>query len=418
MAGERTGLVLMGGGARAAYQVGVLAAISAIQREVLPSRRSIPFPVVCGTSAGAINAAALASHADDFRHSVMKLDAVWRQFHAGQVFRADSFGVARTSGRWLAAVSLGWALRHSPKSLLDWSPLADMLRAAIRLDRLPEVFASGALSALSVTALSYSSGKHVAFYQSAEPIQPWKRSLRIARAVPLTVDHLLASSSIPFLFPAVALDLDGQQEYFGDGSMRQIAPLSPPIHLGATRILIIGAAHGQYGLDSSGERVAGYPSLAQIGGQALASVFIDGLSADLERLQHINNVLYHVPDAQRNFAGWRPIETLVISPSQRLEPIAARHMQQLPRPVRTMLGAIGADEARGAAFASYLLFEKGYTQELIALGEADAYAQRDAIAAWLAAEDDGTSPVRKLDHEAVAAADDAAQSVVLGGDAA
>ncbi len=279
ISGERTGLVLMGGGARAGYQVGVLAAIAAIQREVLPSRRAIPFPIVCGTSAGAINAAALASHADDFQHGVMKLDAVWRQFHAGQVFRADSLGMAGTGARWLAALSLGWALRRSPRSLFDWSPLGDMLRSAIRLDRLPDVFASGALEALSVTALSYSSGKHVTFYQSAEPIQAWKRSLRLARAVPLSVQHLLASSAIPFLFPAVELDLDGQPEYFGDGSMRQIAPLSPPIHLGATRILIIGAAHGQYGLDSSGERIGGYPSLAQIGGQALASVFIDGLSA-------------------------------------------------------------------------------------------------------------------------------------------
>ncbi|EON14393.1 MULTISPECIES: patatin-like phospholipase family protein [Pandoraea] len=401
ISGERTGLVLMGGGARAAYQVGVLAAIAAIQREVLPSRRAIPFPIVCGTSAGAINAASLASHADDFQHSVMKLDAVWRQFHAGQVFRADSLGIAGTGARWLAALSLGWALRRSPRSLFDWSPLADMLRNAIRLDRLPEVFASGALQALSVTALSYSSGQHVTFYQSAEPIQAWKRSLRLARAVPLTVEHLLASSAIPFLFPAIELDLDGQAEYFGDGSMRQIAPLSPPIHLGATRILIIGAAHGQYGLDSSGERIGGYPSLAQIGGQALASVFIDGLSADLERLQHINNVLRHVPEAQRESSGWRPIETLVISPSQRIEPIAARHLQQLPRAVRTILGAIGADEARGAAFASYLLFESSYTQELIALGEADAYAQRDAIAAWLVAEADGTSPFDNVEAGAV-----------------
>lgn len=418
MAGERTGLVLMGGGARAAYQVGVLSAIAAIQREVLPSRRAIPFPIVCGTSAGAINAAALAAHADDFQHGVMKLDAVWRQFHAGQVFRSDTFGIGATGARWLAALSLGWALRRSPRSLLDWAPLTDMLRASIRMERLPEVFASGALRALSITALSYSSGKHVTFYQSAEPIQAWKRSLRLARNVPLKVDHLLASSAIPFLFPAIELDLDGQAEYFGDGSMRQIAPLSPPIHLGATRILVIGASHGQYGLDSSGERVAGYPSLAQIGGQALASVFIDGLSADLERLQHINSVLHHVPDAQRNASGWRPIDTLVISPSQRIEPIAARHLQQLPRAVRAMLGAIGADEARGSAFASYLLFESGYTQELMALGEADACAQRDAIANWLMAEADGTHPLAGVDTSQVANDTSAVPSAVLGGDAA
>lgn len=379
----------MGGGARVAYQVGVLSGIAAIQRDILPHRKAVPFQIVCGTSAGAINAAALAVHAEDFQLGTTRLAAVWRQFHAGQVFRADSLGVARTGARWLSALAIGWALRRSPRALLDWTPLTGMLRESIRLDRLPEMFANGTLCALSVTALSYSSGKHVTFYQSAAPIQPWKRSLRLARAVPLTVDHLLASSSIPFLFPAVPLELDGAQEYFGDGSMRQIAPLSPPIHLGATRILVIGAAHAQYGLDSSGERIAGYPSLAQIGGQALASVFIDGLSGDLERLQHINRVLHHLPEAERAASGWREIETLVISPSQRIEPIAARHLSQLPRATRALLGAIGADTARGAAFASYLLFESGYTQELMALGEADAMAQRDAIERWLMVDGDG-----------------------------
>lgn len=380
---ERMALVLMGGGARAAYQAGVLRALAQIAHDATPRVRALPFSIICGTSAGAINAASIACRADDFMEAVEHLAQVWENFHAGQVFRADSLGMMATGSRWLAALSLGWALRRSPRSLFDCAPLADMLRAAIDLDRLERGFHSGVLHALSVTALSYSSGKHVTFYQSAEPILPWKRSQRVARHEKLTVDHLLASSAIPFLFPAVPLQLDGHQEYFGDGSMRQIAPLSPPIHLGASRILVIGAAHNQYGVDSSGEAAEGYPSLAQIGGQALASVFLDGLSADLERLQHINSVLRHVPPAERADSGWRPIDVMVIAPSQRIEPIAARHVKQLPAAVRAILAPLGADQTRGAAFASYLLFEAEYTSELIALGEADTYAQRDKVEAWL-----------------------------------
>lgn len=382
---ERTALVLMGGGARAAYQAGVLKGMAAIARESLPQVRALPFSVICGTSAGAINAASIACRADDFHEAVGHLVRVWENFHAGNVFRADSLGILATGSRWLAALSLGWALRRAPRSLFDCSPLADMLRASFDPDRLERGFESGILHALSVTALSYSSGKHVTFYQCDEPILPWKRTQRLARQEKLTVDHLMASSAIPFLFPAVPLMLDGHQEYFGDGSMRQIAPLSPPIHLGASRILVIGAAHPEYGVDSSGEATQGYPSLAQIGEQALASVFLDGLSADLERLQHINSVLRHVPLPDQRGSGWRPIEVLVIAPSQRIEPIASRHLKCLPRAVRAILGTLGADEERGASFASYLLFEKEYTRELIALGEADTFAQRDKVELWLGA---------------------------------
>lgn len=383
MSGPTTALVLMGGGARAAYQVGVLKGIAAIMRELAPARRALPFSVICGTSAGAINATAVACRADDFQAGIADLVQVWEGFHADQVFRADSLGIMAVGSRWLTALSLGWALRRAPRSLFDCSPLAELLRRAMDLDRLDRIFRSGMLHALSITALSYSSGQHVTFYQGAQPIQPWVRTQRIARQVRLSIEHLLASSAIPFLFPAVPLELDGHLEYFGDGSMRQIAPLSPPIHLGASRILVIGAAHAQYGVDSSGEPAPGYPSLAQIGGQALASVFLDGLSADVERLNHINNVLRYVADADLSGSGWRPVEVLVIAPSQRIEPIAARHIKCLPVPVRAILRGLGAADAPGAAFASYLLFESEYTRELIALGEADTFAQRDKVELWL-----------------------------------
>ena len=232
-----TGLVLTGGGARAAYQVGVLDAIARLRREAGADLRRNPFAVICGTSAGAINSAALACRSDDFDDSVARLVAVWQDFRAEQVYRADSLGVIRSGAQWLTMLSIGWALHRfrqaRPRSLLDNSPLGELLEATVPLHRLPKLLASRHLQALAITASGYGSGEHVTFYQAAAAIAPWTRSQRVALAAPLTPQHLLASSAIPFVFPATELDRGGQLEWFGDGSMRQTAPISPAIHLGA-----------------------------------------------------------------------------------------------------------------------------------------------------------------------------------------
>jgi NTE family protein len=382
-----TGLVLTGGGARAAYQVGVLKAVARIRRDC-GAPRTNPFPVIAGTSAGAINATALACHADHFDLALAGLVDVWRDFRAEQVYRADSIGVLRTGARWLSMLTLGWVIarwrRLKPRSLLDNAPLGELLARTLRIERLPDVMRAGHLQALAVTASSYSSGHHVTFYDSARPFRPWARSQRLAVPSPIDTTHLLASSAIPFVFPAAPLRIDGRVEWFGDGSMRQAAPISPAVHLGAERILVIGAGRMH---EPPGRRVASedYPNVAQIAGHALSNIFLDALSVDIERLERINRTLALMTPQARETSALRPIDVLVIAPSQRLDDIAARHVHSLPAPVRALLRAVGVREdgdASGAALASYLLFEAPYTRELMALGESDTYARRDEVAGF------------------------------------
>jgi NTE family protein len=388
-----TALVLSGGGARAAYQVGVLRALVRIRRSALGpmARLRNPFGVICGTSAGAINAAALACQADRFEAAVEVVAQVWRQFHADQVYRADSLGVIRSGAQWLSMLSLGWAIarwrRARPRSLLDNTPLAGLLQRLVPLERLPFMLQQGHLQALAVSASSYTSGEHYTFYDSAQPVEPWQRSQRVAMPSRMTHEHLLASSAIPFVFPATRIESAGAGGWFGDGSMRQTAPLSPAIHLGAQRLFIVGVGRMQ---DSGGRPQAdgGYPNLAQIAGHAMSSIFLDALAVDIERLRRINRTLALLPESALADTALRPLETLVIAPSKRLDEIAARHLGDLPAPVRGLLRGVGVggrgEQARGATLASYLLFEAPYTQELMALGEADTDARRDEVLRFFA----------------------------------
>jgi NTE family protein len=381
-----TGLVLSGGGARAAYQVGVLRAIARLRRSTAAAPRRCPFGVICGTSAGAINAAALACNADQFDAAVEAIAQVWENFRAEQVYRADSLGVIRSGAQWLTMLSIGWLVarwrKARPRSLLDNAPLAELLAQMVPLQRLPRMLAGRHVQALALTASNYSSGEHVTFYQSAAPVPAWLRSQRVAATAELSTAHLLASSAIPFVFPATELAVDGQLEWFGDGSMRQTAPLSPAIHLGAQRLLVIGAGRMH---EPPGRRVqnTGYPSLAQIAGHTLSGIFLDALTADVERLQRINRTLALLSDEARLATPLRSIDALVIAPSQRLDEIAARHIDDLPGTVRALLRGVGVSgrgrSAQGAALASYLLFEAGYTRELMALGEADVEARRGEV---------------------------------------
>jgi NTE family protein len=296
-----------------------------------------------------------------------------------------------------------------PRSLLDNTPLAELLTRLVPLERLPHLIRKGHMRALAVTASSYSSGDHVTFFEGDKRLMPWVRTQRISVRDKISHEHLLASSAIPFVFPAAKLGIHGRTEYFGDGSMRQSAPMAPAIHLGAERVLVVGAGRmHEPKSEAHLHTTSTYPSIAQIAGHALSNIFLDALAVDVERAQRINQTLKLVPAEARSASSLRPVELLVIAPSQRLDAVASRHIDALPQAVRTMLGGVGVSSARadikGAALASYLLFESAYTSELMALGYADAQRQRAEVCKFFRWNDpaatappQGRNPERRID---------------------
>lgn len=374
----KVGLILAGGGARAAYQVGVIKAIA----EMLPPDSPNPFPILCGTSAGAINATTLAIYATHFQEGARRLAHVWRNFHVDQVFRTDALSVIANGMRWFAAITLGGIGKQNPLSLLDRAPLRRLLSHTMPCKRIQQSIDAGALHALSVSASGYTSGQSVNFYQGVPSLTSWKRARRVGSAAIINIDHLMASSAIPFIFSAVKIN----REYFGDGSMRQIAPISPALHLGADRVLVIGVRNENQAAPTRGESDE-YPSLAQMAGHVLNSIFLDSLEADLERLQRINKTITLIPQHHFRESGvtLRKIDVLVISPSEELEKIAARHAHHLPWTIRSLLYSLGAFNRKGSNLVSYLLFERPYCRELINLGYKDAMHRKDEILQFLEA---------------------------------
>lgn len=372
-----TGLILSGGGARAAYQVGVLAAIA----ELLPAGAINPFPVIVGTSAGAINAVSLASGAMDFTRAVEHLTLFWQGFESRRVLRSDWSGVLHQATRFFAHSLLGLG-SHVPVALLDSSPLRDLLQDRINFPGVEQAIAGHHLRALAVTAFGYSSSQAVTFYQGKGTINGWLRHRRIGMPTSLTVEHLLASSAIPLLFAPVKIG----EEYFGDGAVRQSAPISPALHLGANRVLVVGVSGNPRGPDLQAGQSHYYnaqqPTLAQIGGHMLNSTFIDSLESDIELLERLNHFSRLLPRQSDNL-GLSPVEVLVIAPSQPIDEIAARHRHELPAALRMFLRGPGATKTSGAGVLSYLLFEAGYCRELIELGRRDAMAKRDALCQFL-----------------------------------
>lgn len=373
----RKALVLPGAGARGAYQVGVLKAVASL----LPERAPNPFKVICGTSAGAINAAVLAGRAGNFERAVADMEQVWGGFEASQVYRTDNWTMLKSSLHWFAALVFGGLGVRNPASLLDNSPLRGLLAQNVRFDGIRRAIEQGHLDALAVTASAYSTARSVTFFQGRSELTEWTRIRRIGRVATLNVDHLLASAAVPFVFPPVKIG----GEYYGDGSMRHRAPLSPAIHLGADRMLVVGVRDERPDAEPpAGERPEP-PTLAHLGGYMLDTLFLDGLYTDLERLSRTNRILQQLTPGKLAgpLAALRPLHTLVVVPQRDLRGIAAEFAHELPRAIRLLLRGLGTSSRSGLQLVSYLLFESGFTRALIDMGYRDALAMEDALRAFL-----------------------------------
>jgi NTE family protein len=368
---EKTGIVLPGGGARGAYQAGVLKAV----REILPGGCH-PFPVICGTSAGAINAAVLASHAHEFSVGVERLEHFWSTMHCSRIYRTDAINVLGSGFRLLLTLVSGGLFGVAPRSLLDNAPLRGFLQQKMQLDGIPTAIAEGALRGVAVTTSGYSTASATTYFQGHASVQPWQRARRCGVPAKLSVDHLLASAALPLLFPAIRIE----NEYHGDGGMRMVAPLSPAIHLGASRIMVITTRDEKP--DPVPSKPAFYPSLGEVGGYLLDTIFMDRLTADLNRLRRINRTLEFVDEEKRTQTGLRNIDTLVIRPSADLREVTGRHAGDIPRAVRILLRTLGG-WGHDWRLARYLLFEAPYCRELIERGYADGIRDSDRIRDFL-----------------------------------
>ena len=388
------GLVLMGGGARTAYQAGVLQALAALIKPPAGKATAFPFQVLVGTSAGALNATYLASRAIDGLAALSGLGEFWQGLHSRWVYHLPDTPMAQFS-RWATALGVTLSARKQGAAL-DSMPLVDTLHRRIALNNIDLALTRGDLKALAVTASSYTTGVHWTFCQTHQlaSAQAWNRPGRRAELQDITIEHLMASSAIPFLFPATPLWVDGNMEYFGDGSMRQSSPLSPAVHLGANKILAIGVGQPQRrSMDltsasfqaslSSKQR----PSLGNIAGHAMASVFNDTLMADVEQVQRVNQSIQQLKTHLSEHHGlalaqslpFREVEVLAMQPSESLDALAQAHVHELPRPVHRVLEGLGALKGSGAGLASYLLFEPGFLRALMALGAQDVAMRKEEL---------------------------------------
>lgn len=371
-------LILSGGGARAAYQVGVLQAVA----ELLPPEHSNPFPIICGTSAGAINAVTLASHPGNFRESVDSLASMWQNLNVGDVYLHGWMDILKGLGLLGLSLFNQGIGRQRPLSLLDNAPLWELLGSRIPFHNIDRSIESGKLLAVSVSAMGYSSGHTVSFFQGHQSIEGWTRYRRGGVATQLRLEHLLASSAIPTIFPAIRIN----REYFGDGALRQLAPISPALHMGAESLFVIGVSGNKSSTKPNKRMPLKHsPSMGQIVGHLLNSAFVDSLEGDLEHMERMNQLIKLIPEENMRAAGLqlRAVETKVISPSSPLDVIAGRNVRYLPDSLRFFLRAIGATaKGGGATAASYLLFSKEFITELMELGRQDGLASADSIKAF------------------------------------
>jgi len=367
----KIGLVLPGGGARGSYQVGVLKGIM----ELIPNN-IVPFPIITGTSAGAINAVVLASYAGDIKYGVQQLEKFWTNIHCNDVYRTDARMITKTIAKVVGSILFSALGVKSPKSLLDNTPLFHLLKKELHLAEIQHAIDSSVLDGLAITASSYDTSVAKSFYQAKSSIMPWHRTRRFGVPTKIEVEHILASAALPFIFPAQLLG----NEYYGDGGLRMTAPLSPAIHLGAQKILVIGT-RDENPIPAPTE-IPEYPSMGELGGYMLDTIFMDTLMADLSRLNRINHTISLLNDEQKQRTHLKQIKTMILKPSIDVRDVTQQHAADIPRPVRMLLKIIGG-WGKDWRMPSYLLFEPGYTKALIELGYQDSLNQKDKILQFL-----------------------------------
>ncbi|WP_255463318.1 patatin-like phospholipase family protein [Microbulbifer sp. YPW1] len=372
-------LVLSGGGARAAYQVGVLKALA----ELTPDSEPHPFKIICGTSAGAVNALVLATHTGTFKEAVARLYDLWLGLTVDQIYRSNLSSLLGNIFTISRSFFNHGVARRKPLALLDNLPLRELVTEVVPFGNIQRNIDEGRLRAVSISAMSYNQGESVSFFQGSEDLKEWRRFRRCGERTELTVEHLMASAAIPTLFPSVKIG----DEYFGDGAVRQLAPISPALHLGASRVFVVGVSDNRSPVHWGKRRTVAKhsPSLAQIGGQLFNAAFIDSLEGDLEHLDRVNLLLDSVDEKLLpELAPLRAVESAVIEPSQSLDRIAGRKVRYLPPALRWLFRSTGATTSGGgASAASYLLFEQPYLGELMELGYQDAMWEREKLRDFL-----------------------------------
>jgi NTE family protein len=379
---SKTALVLTGGGARAAYQAGILKGIAEILER---SNAATPFPIISGVSAGAINSAYLASQKQSFSVAASSLCDLWGGLNSKNVIKTDAWSLGRIGAKWVRDLgSAGVLSREKTTHLLDSSPLRDYLEKKIDFKQLEQNLRDGTIHGLSFTATNYRTGTAVTFYDGHESIEPWVRSSRIGKRVPLTLDHVLASASIPIFFRPVAVE----NTYYGDGGVRMATPLSPAIHCGADRILAIGIRYSRPDQVTSAmnERPElGVITLADIGGVLMNALFLDALEADVERLTRINQTLDMLsPEIiEKHPHKLRKVPLLALRPSRDLGALAVDQFEKFPKIMKFLLKGLGASNQKGSDLLSYLAFDESYTKILIEVGYEDALRYRNEIEEFL-----------------------------------
>ena len=373
---KKVGLVLPGGGARCAYQVGVLKALL----EISNTKSESPFDIFSGTSAGAINGTFLASEAHIFDHSVVGLIDVWSNFTSNKVYKTDPITMLKSSLHWFLTIISGGILIPNPTSLLDNQPLRDLLRETIKFPDIQNNIELSIIESLAVTSASYRSRKSCTFFQANSNANNWKKTHREGKKTLVNLDHLMASVALPLIFPAVRI----KNEFFGDGAMRQATPLSPAIRLGAEKLMIISAKETDDRFQFNNPREQ-YPSFAKITGYMLEALFLDGLYSDIERLDRINQIIKNSGDREikTNNKKMKYIDYLIISPSEDLNVIAQKHYHNMPLSIRLLLQGLGLLKDSKSELLSFLLFESVYTSELIDLGYRDGIAKKEDIADFM-----------------------------------